>query len=526
MKNAWKNLTEMGHTLNPRTSLMTQQKNWLSECIYRNKKTSYGSLYQFHKIKNINDFRNKVPIVNYENLRSWIETTANGEKDILFADSALAFEKTSGSTLETRLIPYSEHSLHDFQKAIIPWLASLTKKYNLYDGYAYWSISPVLRKQQFTPSGIKIGMADGAYLGKANSIITQLSAVPQNLERVSILADWQLITLYWLIRRNNLELISVWSPTFFLMLIETLDNMMENLIAILANGTAIGGLSLAADKPACQRLIQFSQCKDFSLLWPELKLVSCWGDGVSEKFYQQLQHYLPFTAFQKKGLLSTEGVVTIPDCDNDPVLAGNSGFYEFLATDGNLYLADELKENCHYEVIMTTSGGLYRYKTGDCVTCEKHKTSAVTKDRIPVLRFIGRLGLVSDMVGEKLTEAFVAECLKSIPCFAMLIPQIKQKAGYILVLDQQFIDYQEVQQNVEKALWRNLQYAYARKIGQLEKLSIQLVAKPLDKYIHYKSATGTKVGDIKIPALSKDNHWLVQVLELDQEHYEDRINFS
>lgn len=511
MNTDWSDIIALGRKFNSQSDLMTQQNNWLSECINRNKKTSYGTHCQFQKIHNSDDFRCKVPIVTYDNLRPWIEKTAYGEKDIIFKGVALGFEKTSGSTLDARLIPYSKHSLYDFQRAILPWLASLANKYNLNKGCAYWSISPILRSQQFTPSGIKIGMEDGAYLGDANPMITQLSAVPQSIGALSHLGDWLVITLYWLIRRNNLELISVWSPSFLLMLIETLETMMDKLIAILTKGESISGQCLAADQSACQRLIRFEQSKDFSQIWPELKLVSCWGDGVSEKFYQQLQQVLPFVAFQKKGLLSTEGIVTIPDCNNDPILAASSGFFEFLATDGHLYLADELKENGKYEVIMSTSGGLYRYKTGDCVICEKHKPATLTKDKIPVLRFIGRLGLVSDMVGEKLSEAFVAECLKSFHGFTMLIPQIKQKAGYTLVMDQHLAEQQNlnvIQQDVEKALSRNPQYAYARKIGQLENLSIQLVSNPLDKYIQYMVSTGTKVGDIKIPALSKDRHWL------------------
>jgi hypothetical protein len=147
-------------------------------------------------------------------------------------------------------------------------------------------------------------------------------------------------------------------------------------------------------------------------------------------YHDELKTRLSHAAFQGKGLLATEGVLTTPDFHNRTVPAADSGFFEFLDMAGHAKLVHELKPGEGYEAVMTTSGGLYRYRTGDWVTCEGHAAD------LPVLRFRGRRGLVSDLVGEKLTEEFVAGGLEAIPGFRILVPLCQSAPRYALILDQ------------------------------------------------------------------------------------------
>ncbi len=212
---------------------------------------------------------------------------------------------------------------------------------------------------------------------------------------------------------------------------------------------------------------------------------------------------MPIVNFQGKGLLATEGVVTVPDHEGHAVLAADSGFFEFLDEGGESHMAHELKESGCYEVVMTTAGGLYRYRTGDRVVCEGYSNG------LPRLRFIGRSGLASDLVGEKLTDEFVADCLVDIPGFRMLIPDHDPEPGYVLVVDEcadtSNIDLLE---SVEARLKRNPQYAYARKIEQLRRLTVLSSSDPLGDYIEYKVSQGVRLGDVKIPALQPETELL------------------
>src|SRR5690606_36641210 len=106
-------------------------------------------------------------------------------------------------------------------------------------------------------------------------------------------------------------------------------------------------------------------------------------------------------------LLATAAVVTIPYETMKPV-AITSHFFEFRDHRGDIRRAHELEHGHMYEVIVTNGAGLWRYALGDMVECDGHLADT------PSLRFLGRKGNVSDLRGEKLSEAFVAESLRTL----------------------------------------------------------------------------------------------------------------
>ncbi len=301
----------------------------------------------------------------------------------------LLLNVTGGSTGGSKLIPYSVASLMDFRAAILPWLADVVSTLDFEKGCAYWAISPATRRIEYSRGGIPIGLPDGAYLGDdVLPAFVTLSAIPPWVGKIPAVDDWRLITLYWLIRRNDLVLFSVWSPTFLLALLDGLDLQRHELEKLLREGGTFMEQDLPPDMLAAERLLSYFENGEVQVLWPKLKLVSCWTDASSKPFFEALKRRLPYVNFQGKGLLATEGVVTIPDHEGHSVLAADSGFFEFLGEGGESVLAHELKECGRYEVVMTTSGGVYRYRTGDRVVCEGYARGS------PKLRFIGRSSTV------------------------------------------------------------------------------------------------------------------------------------
>ena len=155
-------------------------------------------------------------------------------------------------------------------------------------------------------------------------------------------------------------------------------------------------------------------------IWPHLSLISCWADGPARAAAAVLARRCDGIAIQPKGLLATEAVVTIPFDGRHP-LAICSHFFEFVEPDGRVRLAHELQRGMEYTLLLTTGGGLYRYKLCDRVLVDDfvHDT--------PSLRFLGRDDRVSDLFGEKLSDGFVAGVLDQLftgapPRFAMLAP--------------------------------------------------------------------------------------------------------
>jgi hypothetical protein len=512
MNHHWAALAVLGDKARFHGALRERQESWLRQCLKRNQVSTYLKSFGVDALTSPEEFRQQLPLTNYDNLSPFIEHIEQGEENALFEGKAIAFERTGGSSGGNKLIPYSVHSLADFRTAILPWLSDAINGHDISSGCAYWSISPATRPADTTSGGIPIGLPDGAYLGDdALHSFVELSAAPPWIGSLHSTAEWSIATLYSLLCRHDLALVSVWSPTFFLMLLDTLEREYAKLSDLLRQGGIVAGHDLPADEPALERLNAYMNSLDTRVLWPALKLVSCWADASSRPFFNELRHRLPQAKFQGKGLLATEGVTTIPDKHGQPVLAADSGFFEFLDAHDTTYFSWELQAGKQYEVVMTTSGGLYRYRTGDCVQCEGYS------GELPVLRFQGRQGLASDIVGEKLTEQFVDKCLEDIPGFRMLIPQIQNKPKYVLIMDQRTqIDHSSLGNTVEEHLSKNPQYAYARNMGQLDSLAVLFVRSPLESFVQRMTRNGARLGDIKVPALRPETDWLDTFLEYAQ----------
>jgi hypothetical protein len=427
----------------------------------RNARTAY--LCRYGSPRTMKAFREQLPVVSYEELTPWLDHMRDGERDVLFAGSPVAFERTGGSTGAAKLIPYSAEGLCDFQRAVVPWLRALVERHGI-TGRAYFSISPATRPPE-SIGGIPVGLPDGAYLGATGAaVLKEVTAVPFEVAAIVDVARWRAETSRHLAAARDLELIAVWSPTFLLALLD-----------------GVG---------------------DPSTLWPRLKVVSCWAAAASKPFADALAARMPRAHLQPKGLLSTETVVTVPDPDDRPVLT-EFGFFEF-EREGQLHLQDELTTGSVYDVIATTASGLYRYRTGDLVRYDGRSSSGR-----PILEFVGRGNAVSDLVGEKLTEPFVAACLENVPGFRLLVPA-RESNGYVLMTEEGALVSIEA---IESRLCDNPQYAYARRIGQLEALRLMPIQRLYERYASAQIEQGVRLGDVKPAALRNERAWVARLEE-------------
>jgi hypothetical protein len=446
-RSAWRRLALAGPEPQP--------GDWLAALLARNADCDY--LRRYGAPRSAEVFRSAVPLSDYDTLRPWIARIEAGEADVLFAGRPVAFELTGGHGGGAKLIPYSADGLADFRRAILPWLREVVRCHDI-GGSAYFSISPATRAGRDI-GGVPVGLPDGAYLGEVGAgVLSEVTAVPLGVATLTDVGRWRRETLRHLAAAHDLELISVWSPTFLLRLLDDLP--------------------------------------DPRALWPRLKLVSCWAATASAPFAAELAARLPQAALQPKGLLSTEAVVTVPDAQDHPVLTQH-GFFEF-ERGAELHLAAALEVGEVYGVVATTASGLYRYRTGDLVRC----VGAVTGDR-PLLEFVGRGDLVSDLAGEKLSEPFAARCLAPIGGFRLLLPEAAGN-GYVLAVEPgRRVDLERV----ERSLCENPQYAYARRLGQLKPLRLCYVESLFDRYASLQVRRGVRIGDVKPVALRKERSW-------------------
>jgi hypothetical protein len=350
-------------------------------------------------------------------------------------------------------------------------------------------------------------------------------AVPNAVKQVPQMEAFRYITLRHLLATADLRLISVWNPTFLTLLLDALVDWWEPLLDDLAAGTLTVGESMDANlhrqlssnlrpEPERARFLRTLDPRDPATLarsWPRLALVSCWADGPSARFAEELCGRMPALTLQPKGLLATEAMISLPWFGTEgAVLALTSHFLEFVDEAGAVHLAHELRHGASYEVVVTTGGGLYRYQLHDLV--EVVGRVAAT----PAIRFVGKTDRVVDWFGEKLNEQFVARCLdrlwakwEILPRFALVAPtEVGGCFAYALYVEADGLrDVEAMGAELDALLRESFHYDYCRRLGQLAAARVCLIQNGAAIYLAICQARGMKLGDIKPALLDRSVEW-------------------
>jgi hypothetical protein len=447
---------------NPRRA----QAALLRRTLQANARTQFGRGHGFDRIRSMAEYRERVPLCVYADLEPMIQRMLGGEADLLFAGRARLFEPSGGSSQGPRLIPYNPGLQAQFQAGLAPWIFDMYRRYPLLrGGKAYWSVTPAgaLKKEL-------VGFeSDAAYFGGWGERLAGIFlAVPGTVAGIGDLHAFRLETLRHLIKARDLRFISVWNPSFLSLLLEALPE-------------------LSSQSPA--------------ELWPELKLVSCWADAHAKSALPALRALLPQAEIQPKGLMATEAIVSIPFEGLYPLAVG-SHVFEFLDAGAKALDPWDLEVGREYSVVVTTAGGLYRYRLQDRVKV------AHFLGGVPCLEFLGKEDCVSDTCGEKLEEAFVAAALGRVfsalnmkPAFSLLAPE-RKAGGFAYVLYHEGEAAQSLPEALERELCSNFHYSYSRRLKQLGPLRLQRVPGGSGaRYLARKAAEGRQLGSVKALAL-------------------------
>jgi GH3 auxin-responsive promoter len=507
------------------------QERLLLATLERNEDTEYGRRHGFAGIRSAHEYRERVPLTDYGDYAGAVERIGAGKKNVLTSEEALLLEPTSGSARATKLIPYTTSLQNEFARGLAAWVCDLfSHDPRLVRGTAYWSITPVARREERTPGGIPIGFEeDTRYLGALGGLLSRIMAVPPEVRRIEDIESFRYVTLLFLLRARSLALISVWNPTFLTLLMSRLPGWHPRLAHDLETGslsppTAIPrGKRLSAQgtpdpRRAAQLRAAFRQGGEpataHSSLWPHLRLLSCWDEAHAALYAPEAARLFPQARVQGKGLISTECFVSLPlTGQKGAVLALRSHFLEFVphGAGGETLLAHELEQGGRYSLAVTTGGGLYRYRMGDVVEVMGRV------ENCPLIRFLGKEDLISDRFGEKLNEHHASGVLRGALArhapeahFAMLAFE-EESRSYALFIEAdgaRKTTLLSLADGVEGRLRENHHYRYCRDLGQLGHLRVFLVRRgAAETYQEVCRSGGQRAGDIKPVALHAMADW-------------------
>lgn len=491
----------------------------------RNAGTAYGRRHGFAAIRSVAEFQSRVPIVGYEELAPYAERICRGERGVLSAEPVRRLVPSSGSTDACKLVPWTSTFGAEFRRAVGAWIHGLfERRPDLRRGPAYWSVSPAIPEERRPGAALPVGFGeDTACLGGLLApVVRGALAVPETLRHVREPETLRYLTALGLLRCGELRLLSVWHPSFFTLLLEAAERHWPALVADVARGglTPPGAVPEKVGRvlrtwrrpdPARARALERAGPRETAAVWPHLGLVSCWADGPATLPAAELAARLPAAELQPKGLLATEGVVSLPFGGSRPA-AVTSHFLEVVDREGRARTVSELREGEIGAVVLTTGAGFVRYRLGDLVRVDGFL------GRTPCLRFVGRVDAVSDLRGEKLSAGFVGGALETLladrqPRFALLAPERPQgRPRYTLYVEpaggEAAVLPADLALRLDDALSENPHYQLCRRLGQLAPPAVFQVSGGGDAaYLEREREAGRRLGEVKPSPLSTRAGW-------------------
>ena len=307
------------------------------------KNTEWGKKYDYSLIKNIEQYQRKVPVSSYEELAPYIMRMMRGEPNVLWGSPVRWFSKSSGTTdARSKFIPVSRESLISCHFRGGKDLIALYIENRPHTKF-------VLGK------GLGIGgtfqestETKGIFYGDVSAVVTQqLPAWAQRLRapslEVAMLAKWEEKIermAQETIRQNITSLLGV--PTWMIVLL--------------------------------QRILEITGKKHIKEVWRNLEVF--FHGAVSFQPYRQLFEQLVPSIDYMEVYNASEGFFALQDdlSRDDMLLMLDYGiFYEFVKMEDwdnpypKSYTISEVELNTNYAMIISTNGGLWRYKIGDTV---------------------------------------------------------------------------------------------------------------------------------------------------------------
>lgn len=310
-------------------------------------RTDYGKKYGFESIDNYNDFKNKVPIVNYEGIYPFIDRLMKGEQNVLWPSEIRWFAKSSGTTnSRSKFIPVSNEALEECHYKGGKDLLSI-----------YVNNFP--DSKMFTGKNLVIGGSQqvNQFDENARSYYGDVSAVL--LKNLPFWAQ--------MVRTPSLEI--------------ALMDEWEEKIEKMARHTAEENVTSMSGVPTwmvvlLERIIELKGVNDITEVWPNLEVF--FHGAVAFTPYEKLFNSLiPSSGMRYvETYNASEGFFGIQDQSDskDMLLMLDYGiFYEFIPFEDldnenpRVLTLDQVELNKSYAIIITTNAGLWRYKIGDTV---------------------------------------------------------------------------------------------------------------------------------------------------------------
>lgn len=343
----WIFKNRIGQIENFKQNPIQVQEATFQELIEAGKRTEFGKKFGFDQIRSYADFAKKVPVFDYESFKPFIEKTMQGKQNVVWNTDIEWFAKSSGTTgSRSKYIPVSEESLEECHyqggKDMVSLYVSNYPDSKLFTGKSL-SIGGTLEKNPLNPQGT-------AKAGDISAVIMQNLPIWAQFARTPSLET---------------ALMGEWEAKIEKMARETMNE----------NVTCIAGVPTWTIV-LLRRIMELKKAKNILEVWPNLEVFfhGAVAFGPYRNLFKELipsdkMHYME-TYNASEGFF---GIQDQPDSEELLLLLDYGIFYEFIPMedlekeDARVIPLKEVEVGKNYALLISTNGGLWRYKIGDTV---------------------------------------------------------------------------------------------------------------------------------------------------------------
>lgn len=349
--------------------------------------TEWGKKYDYKTIRNYDDFKNRLPIQTYEEVKPYVERLRAGEQNLLWPSEIRWFAKSSGTTNDkSKFLPVSKEALQDIHYRGGKDVAAL-----------YFRINPESRF--FSGKGLILGGSLSPNLNSNHSMVGDLSAIL--IQNVSPAINFIRVP------SKKIALMDEWESK-----IEAITNSTINVDVTNLSGVPSWYLVLI------KRILAKTGKQSLEEVWPNLEVFFHGGVAFTpyREQYKQVIHKPDMRYVETYN--ASEGYFGTQNDLSDPamlLMIDYGVFYEFMPLEEmgkehpRTYCLEEVELNKNYALVISTSCGLWRYMIGDTVKfTSKNPYKFVITGRTK--HFINAFGeeLIVDNAEKGLTKACAA----------------------------------------------------------------------------------------------------------------------
>lgn len=457
--------------------------------------TEWGKKYDYKSVKSVEQYRERVPVQQYEVFSPLIRKMMNGERNVLYPGKTQWFAKSSGTTdAKSKYIPVTYDNLR-YCHMRSGW-DSMTLLYHNYP--------------------------DLALFADQKNVLMGGSITPWKNFPKSKVGDVSAIMMHHLpgIAHAN------FAPDFETALMSNLEEKIERMSDLLPgqNVAMVGGVPTWV-VVLFRRILEKTGKKNILEVFPNLQVYI--HGGVSFKPYrEQFNEFIPKEDFIYQEVYNaSEGYFGAQDDPNDEgmlLFLDNGIYYEFLPVEEwdkeypKAISLHEVETEKNYAIVISTNSGLWRYLPGDtvaftCLAPYRIKVTGRTK------QFVNAFG--EEVMVENTDVALAKTCRETGAIVneytvAPVYFEKGEKGGHqwLIEFERPPIDMSIFTERLDKNLQSINSDYEAKRTSNMALEQLKLNVLPRNTFFNWLRSKGKFGGQNKVPRLANHRGYIDEIL--------------